>query len=518
MTIGDFDQNWDLVIIGGGITGAGILREAVGMGLRALLVEQRDFAWGTSSRSAKLVHGGLRYLQQGHLLLTRESVMERERLLIEAPGLVEPLWFHMPVCKGRGPGRGKLGMGLSVYDLLSHKWRHKYYGSDDFLSRVPPIRQDGLIGGYAFFDAQVDDARLVLRLIDEAIELGGHALNYTAATEIVRDATGTVFGVAIQDVETAESRILRTSAVVNATGTWAEKLHPSPDPKLRLRPLRGSHLVFPRSALPLNHALGLLHPVDRRWVFAVPWEGVVLFGTTDVDHKDDLSKEPVITPEEVTYLLEALHAWFPSLTISEEDCISTFAGIRPVLSEGKRAASEESREHAVWVKDGLVTVTGGKLTTFRTLGRDTIKAVKPFLKSVKLVDDRSPTFSVNPEPPNRDLGLPDSVWRRLSGRYGRGAGRLVESAAPEDLELIPDTFTIWAEIPYAAKHERIRHLGDLMLRRVRLGLLTPHGAKELLGRVRSLCEPVLPWDDNRWEQEIRGYLDLWGSVHAPPDS
>ena len=147
---------------------------------------------------------------------------ERERLLIEAPGLVEPLWFHMPLYKDRGPGRRKLGMGLSVYDLLSHKWRHKYYGADDFLSRVPHIRQDGLLGGYAFFDAQVDDARLVLRLISEALELGGHALNYTIASEILRDAAGAVVGVTIQDVETAEMKTLKTSAVVNATGTWAE--------------------------------------------------------------------------------------------------------------------------------------------------------------------------------------------------------------------------------------------------------------------------------------------------------
>ena len=390
MNLKDIDQHWDLIVIGGGITGAGVLREAGRMGLKTLLVEQKDFAWGTSSRSAKLVHGGLRYLKEGKFLLTRESVIGRERLLKEAPGLVEPLEFLMPMYAGRGPGKWAMRIGLTVYDLMAGKKRHSFRSAEQVTALAPGIKQDGLTGGFRFVDAQVDDARLVLRLIRESIRDGACALNYTSVVQVMRDARSRVVGATLEDAESHETRELSARAVINATGAWAERLHPSPEPGKHLRPLRGSHLVFPASVLPVGRAIALTHPTDRRPVYVLPWEGVILFGTTDVDHPEDISYEPAITPEEAGYLMHALEVFFPSLRISLADCISTFAGIRAVLSEGKRAPSQESREHVVWVDNGLVTVTGGKLTTFYRLA---------------WTRSRLPSPSLQPRLPNRQRDL-----------------------------------------------------------------------------------------------------------------
>lgn len=509
-------ENWDLVIIGGGITGAGIFRETVRMDLNVLLVEQKDFAWGTSSRSSKLVHGGLRYLKEGHIFLTRDSIKERERLLKEAPGLVEPLGFLVPIYRGRGLGKWTLEAGLSIYDLIAKKRQHRFYDVPESVKLVPHIDQKGLMGAFHFFDAQVDDARLVLRLITEAINSGGHALNYTSVETINRNDQGEVVGVTIKDVETHETKTLSTSAVINATGCWAEQLHPSPKPNLHLRPLRGSHMIFPARVLPVDQAVSFSHPLDNRSVFMFPWEGAIIVGTTDLDHKEDLSIEPAITEEEVSYLIEGLHFIFPSLDISPEDCLSTIAGVRPVLSDGKLAPSHESREHVVWVDKGLVTITGGKLTTFRKLAFDALKTAKPFLPPVDLPDPDEPGFTQPSVVPEEDFGLAQDTWRNLFGRYGESANELVRTAALQDLKPIPGTRTLWAELPYVAKHENVRHLTDLLLRRVRIGLLIPHGGREYLGRVRKLVGPVLPWDRKRWKKEINDYLAQWQHAHSLP--
>jgi glycerol-3-phosphate dehydrogenase len=505
----DIKKNWDLIIIGGGITGAGVFREAIKMGLDVLLLEKKDFAWGTSSRSSKLIHGGLRYLKEKRFLLTRASVNEREYLLNSAPGLVESLGFLMPVYENQKPGKKILSIGLSVYDMIAWEKQHKYFEAAEFSSLIPQIKQEALLGGFLFYDAQVDDARLVLRLINEAVESGGSAVNYTSAIKINRNVNGEVVGITAKDTETLNEKNLSTSAVINATGSWAEELHPSPKSKLHLRPLRGSHLLFPGSLLNLSHAVSFVHPVDNRPVFIVPWEGAMLLGTTDVDHYVDLSKEPSISKEEIDYLMDAFTAMFPSIDISLKDCISTFAGVRPILSKGDLSPSEESREHIVWKDKGLVTITGGKLTTFRRSALDALKAVKPFLGPGKINGPNAPEFSSVPDHPEMDYGLPLNCWHRLYGRYGKNADKLVRNAAPEDLSYIPGTYTLWAELPFSAKHEQVKHLDDLLLRRLRIGLLTPQGGKAYLKRIRKLCKNSLPWNSKRWRKEIKMYIELW---------
>ena len=514
MAMEHVDKNWDLVVIGGGITGAGVLREAVRNGFKTLLVEQKDFAWGTSSRSSKLVHGGLRYLKDGHFGLTRESVKERDRLIQEAPGLVEALEFHLPVYEKRKPGKWMMGAGLMLYDLIAGKWNHRYYSRNDFLVLEPLVETLGLKGGFSFSDAQVDDARLVLRLIADAEASGGHALNYTRASKLIRDVDGHIEGLMIEDVETGQKTRIHTKRVVNATGAWAETIHRSPDRKKHIRPLRGSHLVFPGQIIPIKHTVSFFNPLDGRALFAIPWEGSVLVGTTDLDHNKPLSLEPGITDAEAEYLLREVNRIFPSLNLTLDQAVSSFAGVRPVVSEGNVSADKESRDHVIWADKGLVTVTGGKLTTFRVLAYDTLKAIMEdgSLETLSACNDR--VFEAQTaKPPASVLGA--DQFRTLWGRHGKKALTIITGSAPEDLETIPGTKTLWAEISHGASSEKIRHLDDLLLRRVRIGLLLREGGKEHMGRIRELCEKVLPWDDERWAKETDDYFKLCKACYSP---
>jgi glycerol-3-phosphate dehydrogenase len=513
----------DLVIIGGGVTGAGLFHETTRLGLIVALAEQHDFAWGTSSRSSKLIHGGLRYLREGHFMLTRDAVKERERLLREAPGLVTPISFLMPVYKGHGPGRWTLEAGLSIYDLMAQKRQHKHLSAEELIAKLPFIERRALVGGYQFWDAQVDDARLVLRLIAEGRAAGGTALNYTKALSVDRDDAGHVRGVTLQDAESGRNFAIAAPAVVNATGCWAEALHPQHDGKRHLRPLRGSHLIFPRQALPVQFAVSCTHPEDGRAVFILPWEGVVLVGTTDLDHDGELAAEPRISDAEAQYLLAAVRTLFPSLGLSLHQCIASLSGLRPIISSGDhKAPSEESREHDIWVDKGLVTIAGGKLTTYRRVALDALKALQPFLPPLERPAAESPGF-VTAEPLPPGPGMAPETWQRLCGRYGGGAFTIVATAKPEELQCIPGTPTLWAELPYAAAHESVRHLSDLLLRRVRIGLLLPEGGRAHLDRIEALCRPVLGWDRRRWRKETRDYLHLWQATHGfawqvqPPD-
>ena len=332
MDLTSLDDHWDLVVIGGGVTGAGVFRESVRCGLNVLLVEKNDFAWGTSSRSSKMVHGGLRYLKEGKFLLTRTAVRERERLLGEAPGLVEPLEMLIPVYSDHGPGKRALEVGLSIYGFMAHEKQHNFLSPRLCQSLVPDLRMENLVGGFRFWDAKVDDARLVLRLIEEGCARGGTALNYVGVERINRDTDGRVTGVTLKDKETGEQKSVAAGAVINATGAWAEKLHASPKENLHLRPLRGSHLIFSRADLPVGQTVSFFHRQDKRPVFISPWEGAVLLGTTDIDHETDLDAEPATSRGEADYLMQGLRDAFPSLKTHLSSCIATLAGVRPVLS------------------------------------------------------------------------------------------------------------------------------------------------------------------------------------------
>jgi glycerol-3-phosphate dehydrogenase len=463
-------DRYDLVVIGGGITGAGVLREAVRTGAKVLLVEQEDYASGTSSRSSKLVHGGLRYLKGGHWRLTLESVRERERLLRDAPGLVVPLPFVMPLHRGRKPGRWPMQAGLSVYDLMAGSRKSRFVDVDEVLARAPGVSRDALIGGLAYEDASTDDARLVLRLIFDAVALGATAMNYLQAQILEPGRVRLVdrFGGGVREINAA--------MVVRATGAWQEAAPGAPT----LRPLRGSHFVFPGQQWPLQGAVSWLHLRDARPLFALPWQGVVVYGTTDLDHAGAIDA-PRMTSPEAAYLLEALASEFPDLKLRASDAIATFAGVRPVVAHGRHAPSAESRESAIWSGPRSVGVTGGKLTTFRVTARDVLR------KAAMQVPRLAPAAD----------------------------GPLFTASSQVDGERVAGTPFTWDGVLHALRHEHVVHLTDLMLRRTRLGLVVERGGADLLPRMRGLFRQESGWNDARWTQEQDDYLHYWHHQHAP---
>ena len=545
----------DLLVIGGGIAGAGVALEASRRGVAVMLVEARDFAWGSSSRSSKLVHGGLRYLREGAFGLTRESVRERGRLLQDAPGLVEPQRFLIGHYAGQSPSRRTMTAGLAVYDAMARRHTRAFHTPAQVRALAPHVATDGLLGASSYLDAKTDDSRLVMRVLQEAQRHGARIINRAAVKSLLRagdpdtplsslsaegDASlkpGTVVGARIEGE--GFTGHVRARCVVNATGFWADGLRRGLGTPM-LRPLRGSHLVFPMWRLPVAQTVSLYHPRDGRPVFATPWEGVALVGTTDLDHPDDPDIEPSITAAETGYLVEALRHAFPRLDLRAADAICSFAGVRPVVDD--RAAggdpSKAPREHVVRDEQGLITVTGGKLTTFRVNALDALRHAAPYLDAAPgrggFADDEpgagararmgaddfsyrvgDPIFAPQAESPALAT-LPHGLRSRLLGRFGGQAQAILGEAAPRDLETVPGTATPWAELHWALRHEQVRHLDDLLLRRTRLGLLLPDGAATLLPRLEPVAREALGWSAGQWHDECDRYARIIAQCYTVP--
>lgn len=508
---------WDLVVIGGGITGAGVLLEASRQGLRCLLLEQKDFAWGTSSRSGKMVHGGLRYLKQGQIKTTWEAIRERETLLFDYPGLVNPMTFILPMEKESTSLKWTVNLFISIYDLMAGRRAHQFHNRDDLGAMVPNLRNGKSYGGFSFQDAVTDDARLVLRTIQEAQTLGGLALNYLKVLNVLKDRHGRVAGVLARDSRNGNSHEVFARVIINAGGAWNDELRRSLGRQPRLRPLRGSHLVFTQARFPLTRAVALTSPRDRRSLYALPWEGMTLLGTTDLDHELPLDQEPKISHVEGEYLLETANQWFPDLGLSKKDVSATFAGVRPVINTGKKNPSRESRDHAVWVEEGLISISGGKLTTFQLMARQALLAARPWLKPLSAKARKGARTS---EVRGRDvLESPNFkptplLLSRLTGRYGLVAKDILAGDLKPFSETVEGTQTLWAEVVWAATQEKVVHLDDLLLRRTRLGLLLPKGGADILEQVREHTQMALGWDDQRWRNEADRYLSLWQDAYS----
>jgi len=511
------NQPWDLMIIGGGITGAGVLRQAVAAGLRTLLVEAKDFAFGTSSRSSKLIHGGFRYLRNKQVSVTKESVREREWILREAPNLVSPLSFLLPNFERYHFPSWKLGLGVALYDLLAPKWDHRKYSGLKLLEACPSLNREGLLGGFQYYDAVMDDARVLLRVLRESVQESGTALSYARAEKLLRTNDGRVCGALLRDMASPDGKTAEVKAkvVVNASGAWSDEVRSQLGQPPRLRRLRGSHLVFARAKLPFNQAVTLFHPQDGRAMFVIPWEGTTIVGTTDIDHDPDLDKkyiEPFADGCEISYMMEAVSFLFPSLGLTESDIISSFSGLRPVIDTGAASPSKESRAHDLWEEDGLITITGGKYTTFRIMSRETIDKVlarlgKPSAAKSKRI--------FNPLVDLSSFSLDPLTLAYVAGRHGNETADLLAAARQGELERIDQVPNVWAELRWAAREEGVVHLEDLLLRRVRLGSLLPQGGLDLLPRIRDILQPELGWSDERWQQEEAAYLKTWQSYYSP---
>jgi len=531
---------WDVLIVGGGITGAGIYREAARLGLKVLLVEQQDFAWGTSSRSSKMVHGGLRYLGSGQFGLANDSVKERQSLMNELPGLVNPLPFMMGHYKGMFPGPWIFDKLLAIYDFMAgRRYRHFFSkGIRDFL--VPGMNTKGLKGVTQFADAVTDDARLVLRVLHDGNKDGGVAFNYLKAVDTLKDG-GRVKGLALEDQLTGGRFDVSAKVVINATGAWTDDLRQTLGQNKVIRPLRGSHLVVPFWRLPSAFSVSFFHSDDKRPVFVFPWEGVTVIGTTDLDHTQSSAKESSITGAEVSYLLDAANHQFPDADLSLDDVRATWSGVRPVLSKtASKAAgtekldtskpnkpSDEKREHAIWDDNGLISVAGGKLTTYRLIALDVLQKAASYLSiPAEKLKNSSHFEAVNVKASsslsNRSLSsfteLSSEAKKRLMGRHGLSAQSLINQAIKSSVGLkkIASTETLLAELIWACQVESVQHLDDLLLRRTRIGLLLEDGALAVLDEVKQVCQQYLNWDDLKWQSERSRYLDIIQQHYSLP--
>jgi glycerol-3-phosphate dehydrogenase len=507
-------QPLDVLVIGGGITGAGVLHDAALRGLRVALVERGDFASGTSSRSSKLVHGGLRYLKRMQLRITRTACRERDLLALHNPHLVSAVRFLYPSYEDdRTPG-WQVDLGLSMYDHLTPvRHRHERIDADAVRKTVPGILARRLEYGLVYDDAVGDDARLVLYVTMAGVLAGGTALNYAPVEGLLRDGDRVV-GARVRDLETGAVHEARAGVVVNATGVWCDEVRALlGSGGARLRPSRGSHLLFPRARLPLEVAVTGLSPDDGRPVFAVPHPEGTLVGTTDLFHEGPIDGARPSRDESAYLLRFARHA-FPGARLTAADVSGSFAGVRPILDTGASSPSAASREEAVWVEDGLVSTAGGKLTTFRATAEKVVDALLELLPEERrsealtgFSDAVSLPWRCDPEAAVEalaNLGVGGAVARGMVRRLGAAALAAAQAAPPESLAPVAEDLDVCAaELQWHVKCGAVVHLEDLLLRRVRLGMWQPRRCLEVAPGLRRVVRRAAGWSVARWNAELR---------------
>ena len=509
-------ETFDVLVVGGGITGAGVAVDAAARGLRTALVEQCDFGSGTSSRSSKLVHGGLRYLQQREFGLVRENLAERQRLLDNAPHLVRPMRFVMPLLGSGGVVSGAVARGYSAalwaYDLcggLRIGQRHQRLDADQVRAAFPAAKADRVAAGFQYHDAFADDARLTLAVVRTAVDHGAAAANYTAVTGLRRDRVGRVQGATLDN-----GTEVRASVVVNAGGVWADQidgLH-RPGRSPTLRPAKGIHLAVDGRRVPCASAITLVVPFDKRSIFLVPWAGRVYLGTTDTEYDGPLD-DPLCTPDDVEYLLAAANTALAE-PLTAADVVGSWAGLRPLLDAGRSARTTDlSRRHRVSDEGGVVTVTGGKLTTYRKMAADAVDRVVHLLggrggrrsptAGLSLHGASGPGVAVDPE-------LLDVVTMdHLSSRYGSDAGAvaaLIGQRPDLGLPLVAGLPFLRAEAVFAARAEMAVTLDDVLSRRTRGRILARDASAAAAADAAQLVGPELGWSPARVDQEVASYM------------
>jgi glycerol-3-phosphate dehydrogenase len=496
---------WDVLIIGGGATGLGAAVDAAARGYRTLLLEQHDFAKGTSSRSTKLVHGGVRYLRQGNVSLVRESLRERARLLRNAPHLAHRQSFIVPAYDQWG--RTFYGVGLKLYDLLAGKFSlgpSKLVSRHDALDALPNVQPAGLCGGVQYFDGQFDDARLALTLAQTVFDLGGVALNYTPVIRLMKE-TGRVRGVIARDAESNREFELRARVVINATGVFTDSVRrmdrPATAPMVTAS--QGSHIVVNRSFLPGNCALMIPKTADGRVLFAIPWHNHLVIGTTDTPVVES-SLEPRPLAQEIEFLLEHAARYLAKGPVAS-DILSTFAGLRPLVNPAAaQDTSRLSRDHTIVVSDaGLVTITGGKWTTYRKMAEDVVD------KAAQIGDLPARVCATHEL---RLHGVPaESKEPSPLSIYGSDAEKIHALASTKKSwtsPIHPRLPYLAAEVVWSVRHEMARNVEDILARRSRALFLDARAAIEAAPRVAELMAGESGCDE-AWQQwQVADFKEL----------
>ncbi len=529
----------DVLVVGGGINGAGIARDAAQRGLSVAVLEMRDLAYGTSSRSSKLVHGGLRYLEQYEFNLVFEAVSERRILMDLAPHLVNPLGFLFPVFEGSKHKLWVINAGMWLYDGLSlfrSPKIHKNLKAKDIAEIEPRLKQDGLIGAPLYYDCSTDDARLTLENAIDATQNGAVIATYAKVEGFIKDEQGRVCGAEVRDTTTGDLKEVRARAIINATGPWTDATLAMSrgEGAPLLRPTKGVHFVVEHDKLPVAHAVVCFHPHDDRVLFAVPWGDRTYVGTTDTDYHEDLL-DLAATREDIDYLLDAANAYFPDHQLTPDDVISTWAGLRPLIAPeptGEEVAeSAVSREHQIIVgKDGLITIAGGKLTTYRRMSAEVVDKAVQLLTLTGAVDRKAIKASATDEVPlPGGVDWPDDddhdavaaqvaeasggvleadIALYLANTYGGRAKALAAraAAAPAMAErLVAGRPEIVAQIDWAVEEELAAQVSDVMIRRTQLFYRDHDQGLGALDTVAARMQELLDWTDEEREASVADY-------------
>jgi glycerol-3-phosphate dehydrogenase len=498
-------QPWQMLVIGGGATGAGIAVDAASRGYDVLLLEQDDFGKGTSSRSTKLIHGGVRYLEQGNISLVMEALHERGILRENAPHLVRDLAFVVPnYVWWEAPF---YGVGLRIYDVLAGQYgfgRSQNLSAAETLEHLPTIRQEGLLGGVIYYDGQFDDSRLLINLLATAAEQGATLLNYCRVVLVRRDSQGMVEGVLARDTETGEEFLLRADAVINATGAFSDAVRRMAEPGAQpmIAPSQGVHLVFDRSFLPGSSAIMVPHTGDGRVMFAIPWHGHTLVGTTDTPISE-VTLEPRPLEHEIDFILETAGQYLHRAP-TRADVLSAFAGIRPLVRSGAGSTASLSREHSIHIdKCGLLTIAGGKWTTYRHMAEDSV--------------NQAAILAWLPERPCVTKSLKIHGYHRHAGKFGDLAVYGSDALSIRDLiraqpglaaALHPAFSYIEAEVVWAVRAEMARTVEDVLSRRTRALLLNARAATGCAPRVAALMAAELGREEAWQRWQVKSFLEL----------
>ncbi|MBX6772197.1 MAG: glycerol-3-phosphate dehydrogenase/oxidase [Chloroflexi bacterium] len=528
-------RQFDVLVVGGGITGAGIALDAAARGLSVALIEKRDFASGTSSRSTKLIHGGLRYLAQFRFRLTHEALRERSLLRRLAPHLVEPIPFIFPIYHRRREAWW-VNAGLWLYDLLAGPGSmpfHRRLGPAETLQRVPSLKADGLVAGLVYYDARTDDARLVIEVLKAAVHHGATIANDVAAEEILRDQDRQAYGVLARDLASGETFPIRAHRTVIAAGIWLDEI--LRDHHRRVRPAKGVHIIVPRARLGGDDAVVFPTP-DRRLMFVIPWQGQTLIGTTDTDYQGPLD-DPRATSDDIAYILDVVNQAFPAVHLGPGDIISVQAGLRPLIASEEATTASISREDRIFEgPDGVIAIAGGKLTTYRRMAQKVTNLVVRRLQEEGKRQQVPPSWTDRiplggwPEanlgradgqveaqapPDSAAPGLPPGASAHLWHTYGVN-WRIVADLAADDPSLarplIEGLETLRAEVVMAARHEMARTLCDALARRTHIALLDRDQGKRAAADAARLMARELGWDEveisrqlARYEQEVEQF-------------
>lgn len=529
-------QRFEVVVIGGGVTGAGVALDAAARGYSVALLERDDYAVGTSSRSSKMVHGGLRYLQNFDLGLVREALLERQLMVQLAPHLVYPTPFLVPSFAEERRDR-KVGIGLNMYDVMATTrvgrsrreirssreegedfyWspdRHRTIDREELLELVPALEPRDPSDAYLFYDCQTDDVRLVLTILGEAARFGAVSLNGATVTEVLSD-NGRATGVAFVEAESGERFEVEADNVVNATGVWADRIRPEvvdEEDVPRISPSRGTHLLLDRDDLSTGSAACVVPAGEGRAVFALPWYGRTLVGTTDNDYEGGID-DPQPGAEDVEYLLAAVNAFFGT-DLGESDLVGAYAGVRPLISTGDpRKSVDISRKAELYeTSSGMLTITGGKLTTWRRMAKQTVDRLVE--REGREAPCHTAEIPLGMEARPEDLEAPEGVGEdslaQLAFRYGHAARAVLDLAWKEPklaAPIVPGRPDLLAEVRIAARAEQARSVADVLLRRTRLAILAAPQLRDA-DAVRPIAEALgaeLGWSRRRVKRETEAW-------------